>query len=77
VAEGLGVTALPALTLPVLGRARFAVRDLADPTMIRRIGLVYVHGRTLSPSARAFRELILAADLSAIVTSQIPATTRF
>ena len=66
VAEGLGVTALPALTLPVLGRARLAVHALENPIMIRRIGLVYVRGRTLSPSARVFRDLVLAADLASM-----------
>lgn len=62
VAQGLCVTALPALTLPVLGSASLVVRTLKAPTMIRRIGLVYPAERTLSPAARAFRDLMLAAD---------------
>jgi LysR family carnitine catabolism transcriptional activator len=63
VAEGLGVSALPALTLPVLGKAPIIVRQLEEPLTIRRIGLVHAAGRTLSPPARAFHDLILSADL--------------
>ncbi len=58
VAAGLGVGALPLLTLPVLGRAPHRVRPLEDPVMIRRIGVVWAAGTTLSPAAQAFRELV-------------------
>lgn len=58
VAEGLGISALPMLCLPVLGRAPLVVRPLEVPVMIRRIGLVHSSARTLSPSVRAFRDLV-------------------
>jgi LysR family carnitine catabolism transcriptional activator len=67
VAAGLGVTALPSLTLPVLGRARLVVRPLEAPRMVRRIGVVQATGRTLSPAARAFRQLIDATDIPALL----------
>ncbi|WP_413205312.1 LysR family transcriptional regulator [Rhodospirillum sp. A1_3_36] len=58
VAAGLGVTALPTMTLPVLGRPELVIRSLGSPSMIRRIGLVWATGRTLSPAARAFHALV-------------------
>jgi LysR family carnitine catabolism transcriptional activator len=65
VAEGLGVTALPSLTLPVLGSADLVVRKLRGPVMNRNIGLVHLAERTLSPAACAFRDLILAERITA------------
>ena len=59
VAQGLGVTALPSLTLPVLGTSGLVVRPLKGPAMIRHIGLIYAEGRTLSPAAQAFREMVI------------------
>lgn len=62
VAADLGITALPSLTLTVLGRERFAVRRLEAPRTVRRIGVVQANGRTLSPAAQAFRRLLASAD---------------
>lgn len=59
VAEGLGVTALPGLTLPVIGASAFVVRPLEAPRIIRRIGLVHRTGRSLSPAAQALMDLII------------------
>ncbi len=59
VAEGLGVTALPGLTLPVIGASTLVVRPLTTPRMIRRIGLIHLAGRSLSPAAQALKELIV------------------
>ena len=70
VAAGLGVTALPALTLPVLGRGPFVTRPLREPRMIRRIGIVQVIGRTLSPSARAFYRVLGGIDVSSMVAAE-------
>lgn len=70
VAAGLGVTALPSLTLPILGRARLAVRHLEAPRMVRRIGVVQAVGRTLSPAALAFRRLIDSADIRALLADE-------
>ncbi|WMS40908.1 LysR family transcriptional regulator [Acuticoccus sp. MNP-M23] len=54
VAEGLGITALPTLTLPVLRFDRLVHRPIRDFGVTRRIGLVRRSGRSLSPAARAF-----------------------
>jgi DNA-binding transcriptional LysR family regulator len=56
VASGLGVTALPRLTLPLLGSGDLAWRPLENPIVERRIGLVTPIGRTLSPAAKALAE---------------------
>jgi LysR family transcriptional regulator, carnitine catabolism transcriptional activator len=69
VAEALGVTALPSLTLPVLGNRPLVVRPLREPAMQRRIGLVYLAGRTPSPAASAFRDLLLDTDLRAFISA--------
>lgn len=66
VTAGLGLTALPGLTLPVLGRGPFVTRELGEPRMVRRIGVVQATGRTLSPAARAFYRDVLAAGSVAL-----------
>lgn len=58
VAEGLGVTALPSLTLPVIGGGSLVVRPLKAPVIARRIGLVHLAGRSLSPAAQVLTDLI-------------------
>lgn len=59
------MTALPQLTLPVLGRGPFVTRPLEEPRMVRRIGVVQAIGRTLSPAARAFYRDLLAGSAAA------------
>jgi len=54
VAEGLGITILPTLTLPVLPMERLVQRPVEDFGTRRRIGLVHQPGRSLSPTATAF-----------------------
>ncbi len=54
VAAGLGVTALPRLTLPLLGRLGLVWRRLERPVMRRQMGAVTRAGRTLAPAAEAF-----------------------
>lgn len=54
VAEGLGISILPTLTLPVLPMARLVQRPIQDFGAKRRIGLVHQPGRSLSPAATAF-----------------------
>lgn len=56
VAEGLGVSILPTLTLPVLPMERLIQRPVHDFGAKRRIGLVHQHGRSLSPTGKAFLE---------------------
>lgn len=58
VAQGLGVTALPGLTLPMLRVDPLVRRPLTDFGAVRRIGLVWRSGHTLSPAAQAFLELV-------------------
>lgn len=72
VAAGLGITALPSLTLPVLGRAQFAVRRLEVPRMVRKIGVIQATGRTLSPAARAFHRLLVSIDIPTLLSELIP-----
>jgi DNA-binding transcriptional LysR family regulator len=54
VAEGLGISILPTLTLPVLPMERLVQRPVRDFGAKRRIGLVHQPGRSLSPAAAAF-----------------------
>jgi len=54
VAEGLGISALPTLTLPVLRVETLVTRPIPDFGARRRIGLVWRSGRSLSPAASAF-----------------------
>ncbi|MCA0963117.1 LysR family transcriptional regulator [Salipiger bermudensis] len=54
VAEGLGITALPTLTLPVLRTEALVQREITGFGARRRIGLVWRSGQSLSPSAQAF-----------------------
>jgi LysR family carnitine catabolism transcriptional activator len=61
-AAGLGVTALPELTLPVITHRALVTRPLADPVLTRDIGLLTRSGRTLSPATAAFRDTVLAGN---------------
>lgn len=56
VAAGLGVTALPSLTLPLLGALGLKWYPLAKPSLERSIGLITRVGRALSPAAERFLE---------------------
>ncbi|MGR3494903.1 LysR family transcriptional regulator [Citreimonas sp.] len=58
VSAGLGVTSLPTLTLPVLDMGRLIQRPISDFGAKRRIGLVRRTGKTLSPAAQAFFDLV-------------------
>lgn len=61
VAEGLGITALPTLTLPVLRTDTLIQREITGFGARRRIGLVRRSGQSLSPAARAFLKHIRRA----------------
>jgi len=56
VAAGLGITALPRLTLPLVGTLGLVWRPLERPVVQRRIGLVTRVGRTLSPATQMLIE---------------------
>lgn len=62
VAEGLGITALPTLTLPILNMGDLVHREIENFGATRRIGLVRRPGRSLSPSAAAFYRIVMAGD---------------
>lgn len=58
VAAGLGITALPRLTLPLMGQSGLIWRRLERPVMRRQMGAVTRIGRTLAPAAQTFLEAL-------------------
>jgi DNA-binding transcriptional LysR family regulator len=58
VAQGLGVTALPRLTLPLLNVGDLVWRPLTRPSLRRPIGVVTRIGRSLSPAALHFLDAL-------------------
>jgi LysR family carnitine catabolism transcriptional activator len=60
VAQGLGITALPRLTLPMIGARDLVWRPLVSPSLQGSLGVVTSLGRSLSPAASAF--LAVLAD---------------
>ena len=52
VAAGLGVTALPALTLSMFNNRGLVMRSLIEPAIQRRMGVLTLKERTLSAQAR-------------------------
>jgi LysR family transcriptional regulator, carnitine catabolism transcriptional activator len=54
VAAGLGITALPRLTLPLVGAAGLVWRPLFGPSLDRSIGVLTRVGRALPPAAEQF-----------------------
>jgi LysR family carnitine catabolism transcriptional activator len=61
---GLGVSALPASTLPLMGSPDLVSRPLTQPNVSRSIGLVTLKSRSPSPPAealiRSFRHQAIA-----------------
>lgn len=60
VEAGLGIAAVPQLAMPGPGHATLVSVPLSDPTVTRTLGLVLRRGRTPSPAAQAFYDLIKA-----------------
>jgi LysR family carnitine catabolism transcriptional activator len=58
VAQGLGITALPRLTLPMIGARDLVWRPLVSPSLQRSLGVVTSLGRSLSPAASAFLDVL-------------------
>ncbi|AQZ63643.1 LysR family transcriptional regulator YbhD [[Actinomadura] parvosata subsp. kistnae] len=58
VAAGLGVSAMPALVLPLLGPGHVVHRTLVGPAVERRLDIVVRARRTLPPAAAAFLDLL-------------------
>lgn len=62
VAAGLGVSAVPGLVLPLVEFAGLSYRPLGDPRTERKIAIVRVPERSLSPAATAFRTAITSCS---------------
>lgn len=56
---GLGITALPALAVPVAQPGTFVFRPLVRPKIEREICLITRQGRSLSPAAQSLRDMIV------------------
>ncbi len=54
IADGLGLSALPASTLSCLNQPTLVSRRLGPPTVMRRVGIVTLAGRTLSVATVRF-----------------------
>lgn len=59
--SGLGVSALPAYSIPRLGMEGLVSRPLADPRLHRRLYLIKARGRSLSAAAQALHDQLLEA----------------
>lgn len=55
---GLGVSALPRSTLPLLNLSSVVCRPLRQPVMSRSIGIVSVRGRSRSPASEAVIQIL-------------------
>lgn len=58
VVQGMGVTVLPTLTLPIIGAEGLVTRELKSPVVIRSIGLFRKKTESPSPAVIAFASLI-------------------
>ena len=56
---GLGVTALPALAVPVQASPKVVFRRLTRPVIRREICLITRRGRSLSPAAQGLRDMVV------------------
>ena len=66
VAAGLGVAVVPAMGLPLPTTfARTRLVPLTDPGAQREVGVAWVAGRPLLPSAEAFRRFLLTGEAAA------------
>jgi LysR family carnitine catabolism transcriptional activator len=57
---GLGVTALPKSTIPMIASRRIVTRPLTGQSIELRLGIAYDANRTMAPAADAFRRHFLA-----------------
>jgi LysR family carnitine catabolism transcriptional activator len=60
VRSGLGVAIVPASALPPRGEGALRIRRLARPAVMRRVGILTLGDRALSPAATSFRETFKA-----------------
>ena len=61
IAQGLGISAVPLSTLPLMHQTTITSRPLISPVVERSVGVANLRSRSLSPSATAFMRHILAA----------------
>jgi LysR family carnitine catabolism transcriptional activator len=60
VRSGLGVAIVPATALPPRGDRALRARRLTRPTLTRKVGILTLGDRVLSPAAASFREIFKA-----------------
>jgi LysR family transcriptional regulator, carnitine catabolism transcriptional activator len=56
--EGLGITALPKMTMPTIMRPELKVVPIAKPSIVRKIGLLTRRGESSSPAAVEFSKTV-------------------
>ena len=61
VAAGVGISAAPRLALGAAAELGIATVRLVEPAVSRRIGVVKLRGRTLSPGAARLRDAVSTA----------------
>jgi LysR family carnitine catabolism transcriptional activator len=66
VASGLGLSIIPASALPPKRDSRLAVRPLTSPPISRKIGILRLKERPISPAAAGFLEVFRPLFMSAI-----------
>ena len=59
VEAGLGITALPAITLPTVGHPRLGSARIVKPEVLREVGVLRRGGDTLSPAATEFNRVLM------------------
>jgi LysR family carnitine catabolism transcriptional activator len=60
ITKGLGISAVPLSTVQLLNAVGVAHYRLHDPIVERSIGVAWLGGRTLSPSAAAFKQHVVS-----------------
>lgn len=70
VSAGLGMTALPHLTLPARRTDGLVMLPIRSPVASRSMGIVRLHGRTPSPAAERFMDLLLDASARGVWTGE-------
>jgi len=60
VSAGLGVTACPSYSAPLVKGYGLVMRPLVDPEFFRDVCIYSAHGRSLSPAAQSFVDFLMA-----------------
>jgi DNA-binding transcriptional LysR family regulator len=68
IAAGLGISALPRLTLPLIASNAVTAIPLERPAIKRSIGIITRPGRSLSPAAECFLAILTRTLLSPVVS---------